>query len=650
MKSKTALRKFFTIVFAGGATLALGFLSFAGMFMLSSSLILCSGAFILASAYEGQVNSEGVGRALRRLFTEGFLKKGIARQYLENFIEQENEYLLQEQHVKEIESRPVDLKGAPAKQAALARAKERLKKLKLDDEITQNTFFQDYKAQKKYVEDLQVEHANLHKLEHAKSSMNKTQRQKLSAQSKQLHKRLAPAKQRLALMETFLLKQIENPPGNNASDMQTALEKLLQNDREKLITEMNRKKWIIRFGAILALGGGVSSFFATFSAMQVAIASLTILSAVPGGILITLSVLAAAGYALLLYQAISDMVQEYSGKWRSYFEKRNHESNFKYILRCTGVVLGIALGIFATIATAGTWWYAVKNGASLLNVAENAANAIRAISIAMMTLPSIAFTSTNSVASIDNISRSSYRLLAREAFYDFKKIRYFNPFHFLEKLISYTAKSVLFLGHVISIGIMSDHLESIPPAFCASTGAASEALTDLNYMPDNKKQHNHESIWLTLLFLPVTLVVGVLKCLATAWDWLASGCASFAESKQRMFPVPGIKKNTDAMKKPQLSPAWKKQEEIAHKSNPSLKSLHVATHHHKHCHHDHDHNHDSPSTTPTSSQSLLSEHSGMWSPQAKHTDEQELKSLGRVAEILKDGTAASNSLSPAVPG
>jgi hypothetical protein len=507
MKSKAAAQKFFTILLAGGATLAIGFLSFAGMFLLSSSVVLCAGAFVLAAAYEGQVNSEGVSTALRRIFNKNYLKLGLIRKYLDDLLEQEN----------------------------------------LDNE-----FLEDYRKQKKYLESFgEMHHATAAQL-----------------------KEKSDARKKLDMMELFFLKQLEKTSFNNTK-MARDVEKLLVNDREKLLTEMNRKKWIIRVGSVFALGGGVSCFFATFSAMHVGIAAFAIMSAVPGGVLVALAALAAAGYTLLLYQSISDMVQEFSGKWQTYFERRvkDNESKLGHALRCVGTVLAVALGIFATIATAGTWWYAVKNGAALLKIASQAADTIRNVSVSMMAVSSFIFNASNSSSSVDNISRSNYKMLAENLgksikntwetdkitkgnFQAVKSVaRFINPFRFVEKFLTYSAKGILFLGHIVSMALMSDNFPGLKPEASIPPLAINEAGADLNYMPDSKKEHNHDSKLLAAIFLPVTLAVIALKSIGTVWDFLATGCDSFAESKKRMFAHDH--QETKVAPKPVLSEDWK---------------------------------------------------------------------------------------------
>ncbi len=498
MKTKTAVRKIFTLILAGGATLAIGFLSFAGMFLLSSSFILCTGAFILAAAYEGQVNSESISKGLQRLFDPHYLKYHLLIQYLDELAQQQN---------------------------------------------STNLFIANYCLQKKIQDDLQKE---IHHLHHLKDKTRAQQRElkSLLAQIKSAKSRVK--KIQYAFITAFELKR-KNEHTDNCSP---EINKLLANDFTRLNNEIRRKQWIIRLGALFAAGGGISCGLATYSAIQIGVAAFAILSVVPGGVLVSLAVIAAIGYSFLLYQSIAEMVQEYNDNWKTYFQQREKESKTKHILRCIGITIAIGLGIFATLATAGTWWLAVKNGAQLLNIAANVASAIRSISVAMMAMPSFIFSASNSVKSVNDISKSSYSKLVNDIFSNIKNtwkkenpMQFFNLFRFAEKILSNGAKGILFIGHVTSMGLTADRFSVVAPTISIPANALSELLTDLPFLPDENKQHNHSSKLLTLLFLPVTLTAFILKCVATLWDWGSSSLwaifneqyASFAVSRDNIF-------------------------------------------------------------------------------------------------------------------
>lgn len=533
MKAKKIARKVLWGALTTGATLALGFLSFSGMFVLTSSLFWCGGAFILAAAYEGQVNGEGIAGALRRMFDKNHLKLGIARRFLEEQLQLRK---------KKKRAEELSLLEQLNKEQLLEHRNLQLELSKKNDIDENNEFLINYEKQKAYVDALEEIHDH----------------------SKQHKRKLANARKRLRNMELFFLSQLENPQ-QQPNSMESAVAKLLVNQRTALLTEMKHKAWIIRASWLFAIAGGISSGLATVSAMQVGLGVLGLSSVVPGGIVVALSVFAAIGYSLLLYQAFSDMVQEYTGKWKGYFSKRENESRTTHVFRCIGIALAIGLAIFATVATAGTWWYAAKHGAAILGMADKAADALRNVAVSLMTVPTFIFATTNSVASIDNISKSDYKQLASDIMADIKEtwkkesfLRFINPFRLAEKIISYTAKTLLFLGHLISMGLISDHLDGVPPAASVALNASGEALEDLNYMPNDKHKHNHHSKILTALFLPVTIVVGILKFFAAVWDRPFSG--SFKKSFGKMFP--SEEKKQIHAEKPQLSKDWHKQEAI----------------------------------------------------------------------------------------
>ena len=84
------LKLFLWVATTGGATASVGILAFIGMYFMFPSLLLCIGAFLLAAAWEGQVNSEGIWGALERLFDPEHLQLAIAEKYLDDLDEAEH--------------------------------------------------------------------------------------------------------------------------------------------------------------------------------------------------------------------------------------------------------------------------------------------------------------------------------------------------------------------------------------------------------------------------------------------------------------------------------------------------------------------------------------------------------------------------------
>ena len=493
MNIKKGLRKTLGGLFAGGATISMGFLSFAGMFLISPGLGLCLSALVLAIAYEGQVYNEGISIALRRIFDANYLKKAIARRYIND-------------EFKKIREQLVGLKDD--------------EKIPLDK--IPNAFLKAYYEQKVYLAKLEEDHKLSHKLKD----------------------NVRAAKRNMAQLELLFIQYLNEklPEKNELTD---ALPQVIGANADVIIKELNRKKWLVRLSWIFALGGGISSGFAALSAIEAGVATLattfTFLSVIPGGVLVALAAFAAAGYTFMLYQTMTDMVQSYSGNWKDYLAARPKESSLQHGLRIVGIVFVVAIGIFATIATAGTWWYATQKGAMVVKMGEFAADMVRNISVPLMIVATLFYNVTNSISSVDKISRSSFGILLEKkrdaVWYAWKNeniVQFINPFRIIEKFISYTAQGLFFIGHIISMGLTTDRLDPIPPLVNAIGSAANEATVDLNYLPhdEDEHHHSHSSALLNVIFAPITVLVFGFKVLGAFWDMPFS---SYQEAKEKFF-------------------------------------------------------------------------------------------------------------------
>jgi hypothetical protein len=520
------------------ATFSIGVLSFAGMFVLSSSFALCGLAFVLAAAYESQVNGEGIDKALKRILDPHYLSLALVQNYLKEQLKthtNENIFLAnyreQKRYVKELDNYIDELEEEL----------EELNKLHGINRLT-NLF-----KRAKSLEEIETEQ----RIEEIKITLKK-------------QKKLLEAEQhRLRNMEMSFLRQIQKPENDNASTMEKEIRKLFSDvQQQELLAEINKKRKYIKLGWLLAIGSGVASGLATISAMHVAIATFTVLSAIPGGIIITTCVLAAAGYTLLMYQNISDMIQEFSGKWKEFFYKRENETRGTHIARVTVSIAAVLLGIFATVATAGTWWSAVKDGAKILGAVEKVAAALQGFAVALMTIPTFIFNARNAIKSIEKISESHYGKLIRKTWgtikETLKKENYFqnlNPIRLIETVFTLSARLILFVGHVLSMGLISDRLPFVSPKVSVPLNSSVEILADANYLAkeknkhknsqieenneeDNEEEHTHESKILTVLFSPIIVVTVALRFLSATWDWcgsLFSPNRSFKESLKKMF-------------------------------------------------------------------------------------------------------------------
>lgn len=484
MTKKELLRKSLVVLLTAGATLAVGFLSFAGMFVLSPSLVLCGVAFVLAAGYESQINEEGIGKALKRIFDPHYLALSLVQNYLKKQLKNEM------------------LRG--------------------------NIFLETYREQKRYVKELQ-EHFEQIKSKHLKPIIKK---------------QLQEEQERLRKMELAFLRQVQLPANNRPSAMEQAMRELCpENERQNLCDDIKKKKRRIHFAKVLALSSGIACGFVTLSAMEVGIATFAVLSAIPGGIIVTLSILAGAGYAMLMYRNVCDMIQEFDGKWKNFFSKQEGETTTRHVVRIGLSIIALGLGIFVTIATAGTWWSAVRDSTVILDT-------IQKIAIALTTLPNFIYNARNALKSIERIIKIPYGHILKETWKNIAEtwrtenvLQFFNPFRIVETLFTNTYRFALFLGHVVSMGLMADRLPAVSPKVSTALNSSLEAVVDteagnFSYLPDDhghthrhhgnhtededEHNHNHDSLLLKLLFSPLKLTTKILQFTSAAWDWLSS--------------------------------------------------------------------------------------------------------------------------------
>lgn len=488
MRMKNFLRHFTVFLLAVATTLAAATLSLAGMLAITPSIFWGAATVVIAIAYEGQVNFESISSAVRRLFDKNFLKRGVVQDYLEN----------------------------------------KIKNFKKQNLPIENEFLKTYDERNTFLD----------KLKELKSP-TKQQRQQIKEEEK-----------RLTRMQHFFLRQLQYD--THQTVMEQSVNALVGNDKNKLLKTMNRKLWLIRASWLFTIGAGVSNLFATLGSIKAAAATLTFLSAIPGGLLIAVASVAAVGYIKILYQNVADMVQEWGPRlshvFKTNLQRKNNEGRIRHALRYTGTVflltITVLLAGFVSVATAGTWYKATKQGAAMLDIGKKAAIILRNALIACVLLPIFLFNAFNSTKTIGKVLKKGlghvWDKLSQPIQKTYRKehiLRFINPFRFAEKLVHYSVDTVFFIAHIASVALMSNQLSDIPPKITASITALSEAPTDANYL-------GHKTLILKMLFAPVNLAINVLKIAAVAWDWffsrLLTNSGSLTKSFRKMFPKPKV--------------------------------------------------------------------------------------------------------------
>jgi hypothetical protein len=160
-----------------------------------------------------------------------------------------------------------------------------------------------------------------------------------------------------------------------------------------------------------------------------------------------------------------------------------------------------------------------------------------------------------------------------------------NPFRILLKLTLTPLRIVLFMGHLVSIGVTSDRFPGIPEIISAIIGIISEGFEDAHYFVDNHDAHEAAHDTQSLLKerlsgkhghdhandIPTQIVKALfypIYCLSALWDCLASkqnankeDRLSYSRALQKQM---GLQEESYKLPKEALSPShdWQNQHVI----------------------------------------------------------------------------------------
>ncbi len=444
-RTKKYLRYALSGILVTGMVLVTGFLSFSGMLLLNDSIYLAIAAFLLAGGIEGEVYAKNIDKSLLKILSGEYLEDILIGQKLAKLTED-----IDEDHPHACE------------------------------------FLNDYCKQLEYTQEL----------EESEDEDNDKHQEKLKK-----------AKSRLKWMrkhfKDFMLDRYKSSEKRAFYDQ---LESLLQAQKPAFQKEIRRKIWLGRLSWILNLGAGISCGLVGLEVAQSSILAMTAYFGIAlSGAALTASVfglaaVGALGYTLLVHNTISDMIhndtlQEWYREVLKFFSHKptNLREGLKIVGGALLVTTVVGLGVFATAATAGTWWYAAKAGAQMIPWVSNFAGHLRTAAVSIMGVTSFAFNIVNSLESVKELAKISAREIGQRIKLRVEEYRqaentwqFWNPARILIQAISFPFKLASFLAHLFAMSIMADRLAGVPPLITAGLGAASEGLTDFNSIfPDD---------------------------------------------------------------------------------------------------------------------------------------------------------------------
>lgn len=514
LKKTKALRYVIATFLTMGTVLSVGFLSFSGLWIIYPYILPAILAFFLSGVIEGKVFGTSIFKGLARL---KLLTLNAEKHLLFSEL---NKFL-----------------GKSSFQT----------KYKCD-------FLNDYYNQRKKYKALKND---------------------LSANEEDIQK----AKKRLEELKDYFYQYLKKPNDINDTHSYVSLE--LKNASINELESAKRSVWFLRFFWIISILTGVVSGFVTAFAVQEAISvglALSLSATALSAIVWPVAIFAAIGATFLLYYAITDIVkndviEKAFSKTFKLFKKNIDESLGAYLFRLLAlsiVVAGImALTLFATAASGGTCWIAMREGIKLLapKLPVFIAYCAGAILIPINFATDLIYGFSTTLQTIHNC-KSIFQSIFEGIKHPIKGIKnfcssieskldkvkqkeswgqFFNPFRIVAKLVISPLQSLVFIGHLISIGLTTDRFMNVPPPLVAGVCAVSEGLQDLSFLTA-EDEHNHNDDHGedghdhgNLLQLPLQVLLSPLLVLIGILYWSIKKCGneiSLFDSLKGIFELP----------------------------------------------------------------------------------------------------------------
>lgn len=517
IKKTKALRYVVATFLTMGTVLSVGFLSFSGLWIIYPYVIPAILAFFLSGVIEGKVFGTSIFKGLARL----------------------------------------KLLTSSAEKHLLFSELNKLLGRKNEDWLTDGCeFLKDYWGQRKHYKKLKND---------------------FTAKEEEI----TDAKKKLEELKDYFYEQLKKP--NDASDTNSYISLEFKNASINELKSARRSVWFLRFFWIISVSVGVVSGFVTAFAVQEAITvglALSLSATAVSAIVWPVALFAAIGATFLLYYAITDIVkndaiEQAFSKTLELF-KRKISNDIKeplgaYLFRLLAlsiVALGIiSLTVFATAASGGTCWIVMQKGINLLapKLPVVVAYCASTILIPINFATDLIYGFSTTLQTIDN-SKNIFIAIFEGIKHPIKAIKtfcsrietkldkvkqneswgqFFNPFRILAKLIISPLQSLVFIGHLISIGLTTDRFMNVPPPLVAGVCAASEGLQDLSFLTA-EEDHNHDHAedghdHGNLLQLPLQALLSPLLIIAGISYWAIKKYGSevsFFDAIKQTFELP----------------------------------------------------------------------------------------------------------------
>lgn len=453
--AKKKIRNVLLFLLTIGASLTLGLLSFSGMFVLWPLIPLAIAAFNLAVAYEGEIFWQNIKGAFKTLSGRHALRRQLLREFLHDHINDKTDDL------------PILLQ-----------------------------------AYLKHIQDL---HALEHQLVHA-DDLTASEIESLKQRRRLLRDKIKRYEIEFA-QHLFDLDSDEK----DLSDDVKALRQWFR-DHEAAAFQKHRfiRLGLFTVGKLFSIVAGCCICVGTGYLLFDAFMTIPFLAAVPMGVLpvliLSLAAISGIAYALITYNSITSMLnnrtlQNFYQTLKSDFQ--THGFSFSNMVKGFGALLFLALTTALTVCTAGTWWTIGQNLAFFIEQSWIIACTV------FITLSTFVINLFNTLCTWLGIKEqvevaiseiapdaahqasvfSQIKSLFKQAWQSYvaswapindhdHALQKYNPFRILIKILMTPIDWILFIAHVISIGVAGDQIPGIPQPVSATLCAVDEFKED----------------------------------------------------------------------------------------------------------------------------------------------------------------------------
>ncbi|NDH08289.1 MAG: hypothetical protein EBY16_01495 [Gammaproteobacteria bacterium] len=249
---------------------------------------------------------------------------------------------------------------------------------------------------------------------------------------------------------------------------------------------INRRHRYIQ--AFAATAGALMSLGTVYLILDV-LPALPFISIAPAAlpfVVLPMAIISGIAYGFLSYNSLTDFLLK--GNLSKWWEKAKSAESITFKIFCVFI---FSLNITLTVFTAGTWLTVVNASNTTWKWLKSPLIKFASYLLTpVVSISTLGFNLENTLETIKEVDKSMEKKTANAQKKPVTKtnpetkMQWLNPFRILHKITFTPLLMLLFLGHLVSIGLTADRMPGIPAIVSALAGMVSEGFEDLHYFFD----------------------------------------------------------------------------------------------------------------------------------------------------------------------